>query len=411
MKKFLVVVFLLIVIVGLGAVLFGSVVWGRMHEPYKGYTAAEQFIEIPSGAGAHQIGRRLVAAEIVRDEFIFRAAMRLTGGRRSLKAGEYRFDRPLSAVEVVDRLARGDVYAHRITFPEGLTIAEMAKIYETRGFGGAPEFVRAASDVSSIVDLDPQASDLEGYLFPETYSLPRGTPAATLIRSMIDRFRAAYTADLQAAAQAQGLTTRQVVTLASLVEEETGKPEERPIVAAVYRNRMQIGMPMQADPTLIYALQKAGRYDGNIRRGDLAFDSPYNTYRYPGLPPGPIASPGAAALEAAVKPADVPYLYFVSRNDGSHVFAANLREHNRNVRQFQVLFFRDNVRPGFTRFIGFIGFLRCGGRGSLGSSGSLGSCGAGFMNPEPQAPHEPNEPREPRIYRSPHFNFSRNTSK
>lgn len=340
MKKFLLIILLLVVVFGIGLVLFGSVVWGRMHEPYKGYDAAEQFVEVPAGSATRQIGRRLVATGVVRDEFAFRAAMWWAGRGRTLKAGEYRFDRPMSVVEVIDVLARGDVYERLITFPEGLTIAEMARIYEARGFGPTRDFLSAAGDVTAISDLDPQAPDLEGYLFPETYALPRGTPAARLIGLMVDRFRAAYTPELQTAAQAQGLTTRQVVTLASLVEKETGKPEERPIVAAVYHNRMKIGMGMQADPTIVYALRKAGKYDGNIRRADMDFDSPYNTYKYAGLPPGPIASPGKASLEAAVKPADVPYLYFVSRNDGSHVFASTLSEHNRNVRQFQILYFR-----------------------------------------------------------------------
>src|SRR2546422_8520100 len=158
---------------------------------------------------------------------------------------------------------------------------------------------------------------------------------------MVGRFRTAFPETLRQEAQSQGLTTRRVATLASLVEKETGKPEERPLVAAVYRNRHRIGMGMQADPTVIYALQKAGRYDGNIRRADLDFDSPYNTYRYPGLPPGPIASPGQASLEAAADPADADYLYFVSRNDGSHEFARTLDEHNRNVQKYQVRYFRE----------------------------------------------------------------------
>jgi len=213
-------------------------------------------------------------------------------------------------------------------------------LFEMRGFGSGSSFVAAAREGSLIKDLDPAAADLEGYLFPETYALTRGTSAQRLVRSMIDRFRAIYTDDLRRRAQAQGLTTRQVVSLASLIEKETGKPEERPLVAAVYRNRLKIGMGLQADPTVVYALQKAGRYDGNIRRTDLAFDSPYNTYRYPGLPPGPIAAPGKASLEAALAPAQAPYLYFVSRNDGSHVFAQTLDEHNANVRKFQVDFFR-----------------------------------------------------------------------
>ena len=158
---------------------------------------------------------------------------------------------------------------------------------------------------------------------------------------MVARFRQLFTAEMQQAAQALELTPRQAVTLASLVEKETAQPAERPIVAAVYLNRLKIGMGMQADPTVIYALQRAGRYDGNLRREDLSFDSPYNTYRYAGLPPGPIASPGLASLQAAVAPAAVDYLYFVSRNDGSHVFARTLAEHNENVRQYQVLYFRE----------------------------------------------------------------------
>jgi UPF0755 protein len=157
----------------------------------------------------------------------------------------------------------------------------------------------------------------------------------------VKRFLEVYDEGLRREAAARGLTTREAVTLASLVEKETSRAEERPIVAAVYHNRRRLGMPMQCDPTVIYALQRAGRWNGNITRDDLGFDSPYNTYRYPGLPPGPIASPGRASLEAAVRPAAVSYLYFVSRNDGSHVFATTLDEHNRNVQEFQIRYFRE----------------------------------------------------------------------
>ena len=340
MKKLLTFVAVLTVVAIGGVVVAGYILWGRLHEPYKGYEATDQFVQIPPGAGGAVIRQQLIDAGVVRDPFTLRAALRWTGNARALQAGEYRFDRPMSALEVVDKLARGDVYGRRITFPEGLTIQEMGVIYQAREFGPARDFVAAARNAALIRDLDPEAPDLEGYLFPETYALPRGTPAARLIAMMVDRFRATFTADLQQRAAAQQLTTRQVVTLASLVEKETGKGEERPLVAAVYRNRLKIGMGMQADPTVVYALQKAGTYNGNIRREDLAIDSPYNTYRHAGLPPGPIASPGKAALEAALAPADVGYLYFVSRNDGSHVFATTLGEHNRNVQEFQVEYFR-----------------------------------------------------------------------
>jgi len=344
MRKLLAAAVILVVLGAAALAVSRTAIWGRLHDPFKGYAGEEQFVIIEPGTGTAAIGRRLVDAGVIRDALAFRAALWWTGRARDLQAGEYRFDQPMAAVDVVDRLARGDVYTRRLTFPEGLTIREMAEIFESRGFGSRASFVEAASNVSLIKDLDTDARDLEGYLFPETYAFPRETPAARVIAMMVDRFRATYIDDWRRLADGQDLTTRQVVTLASLVEKETAQAQERPIVAAVYRNRLKIGMALQADPTVVYAMQRAGTYNGNIRRDDLALDSPYNTYRYPGLPPGPIASPGAASIEAALQPASVSYLYFVSRNDGSHVFADSLAEHNRNVREYQVLYFRRSSR-------------------------------------------------------------------
>ena len=190
-------------------------------------------------------------------------------------------------------------------------------------------------------DLDRSATDLEGYLFPETYAVSRHVMPQQLVRAMVERFTRVLTQDLRDAASARGLSVRQLVTLASIIEKETGAASERPLVAAVYSNRLKIGMGLQCDPTVIFALQRAGRFDGNLSREDLAFDSPYNTYRYPGLPPGPIAAPGKGSLEAAARPADADYLYFVSRNDGTHAFARTLDEHNHNVQEFQVQYFRE----------------------------------------------------------------------
>ena len=340
MRRVVVGVSLLFAVAAAVLVVAGSLVWGRLQDPYKGFAGAEQFVLITPGTSTPAIGRLLVETGVIRDELTFRATLWWSGRSRALQAGEYRFDRPLAAPDVVERIARGDVYTRNITFPEGLTIHEMADLYESRGFGAAAQFVEAARNVSLIRDLDEEAIDLEGYLFPETYALPRETPASRLIAMMIDRFRATYTDQWRQRTRAQGWTPRQLVTLASLVEKETGKPEERAVIAAVYRNRLKIGMGLQADPTVVFAMRKAGTYKGNIRRTDLALDSPYNTYRHGGLPPGPIAAPGAASLEAALMPSPVSYLYFVSRNDGSHVFARTLAEHNRNVREFQVRFFR-----------------------------------------------------------------------
>jgi UPF0755 protein len=233
------------------------------------------------------------------------------------------------------------VFVTPITFREGLTIRQMAALYESKGFGDAREFIAAASRGELVQDLDPAAKDLEGYLFPDTYTLPRKATAEQLITRMVAGFRKALTSDVVDAMTAKGLSLRQLVTLASIVEKETGNKDERPLVAAVYANRLKIGMGLQCDPTVIYALERAGRYNGNLTREDLQFDSPYNTYRYAGLPPGPIAAPGRASLAAAASPAPVPYLYFVSKNDGSHAFAETLDQHNRNVQQYQVQYFRD----------------------------------------------------------------------
>jgi UPF0755 protein len=339
MRKLALLFILTFVFIVGGAVFVATITWVRMTDPDKGYTDPELFVQIPQGAGTAEIGRALSDGGIVKDRWTFRAAL-LWSHRPSLKAGEYRFDRPMTAVDVVQRIARGDVYTRKLTFPEGLTIIEMSKIFEQHGFGPAKDFIDATRNTALIEDLDPEATDLEGYLYPETYALPRGLPAGRLVSLMVTRFRNAFDQTLQQRAWDQGLSIRQAVTLASLVEKETGKPDERSIVAAVYRNRMKIGMGMQADPTIVYALERAGRWDGNIHKEDLAIDSPYNTYRYPGLPPGPIASPGKPSLAAALEPADVPYLYFVSRNDGSHVFARTLDEHNRNVQRYQVAYFR-----------------------------------------------------------------------
>jgi UPF0755 protein len=331
-KRVITWTFLVLIVVVLGG---GAWIYTSVERPYKGYEAQEQFVDIPSGSGTATMARRLADAGVVRSAQVFRVAVWLRGSSRRLQAGEYRFDQPMTAADVVDKISRGDVYVRAVTFREGLTVREMASVFESAGFGRASEFIEAARKAEVVREMDPEAKDLEGYLFPDTYTLPRRTTAEQLVERMVARFEKVMTPELRNKAVERGFTVRQVVTLASLVEKETAKPEERPVVAGVYTNRMRIGMGLQCDPTVIYALMLAGRYDGNIRKGDLQIDSPYNTYRYAGLPPGPIAAPGEASLRAAVEPADVPYLYFVSRNDGSHVFSTTLDEHNRNVNNFQ----------------------------------------------------------------------------
>ncbi len=307
-----------------------------LSRPYKGYSGSEQFVDIPQGAAPASIGRRLVEAGVVRNTLSFRLELLRSGKGRRLQAGEYRFAEAATPAQVVAKLARGEVYLLPITFREGLTLRQMSELYAAKGLGTADDFMAAARNRQLAAPFDPAATDLEGYLFPDTYALSRRATAAELVRRMVAGFEKALTPELRAQAAARGLDVRGLVTLASIVEKETGKAEERPMVAAVYANRLRIGMGLQCDPTVIYALERAGRYDGNLTREDLRFDSPYNTYRYAGLPPGPIASPGRASLEAAANPADVPYIYFVSRNDGTHAFSSTLEEHNHNVYQYQI---------------------------------------------------------------------------
>jgi len=336
MRALLRLIVLAVVLVAVGAVALRS-----LDQPYQGYAAPEIFVDIPHGLGVSAIGHRLVESGVIKNDWAFRLAVWRRGAARTLKAGEYRFTGQMRATDVVDRMVAGAVFLRPVTFPEGLTIAEMAGVFEAAGLGTKAMFMAAAQRGSLIHEVDARADDLEGYLFPETYNLPRDAGAEMLVEQMSRRFLAVYDAKLREAARARGLTTRQVVTIASLIEKETSRPEERPLVSAVYQNRMRIGMGMQCDPTVIYALQQAGRWNGNLTRENLQFDSPYNTYRYSGLPPGPIAAPGRASLEAAVAPADVPYLYFVSRNDGTHVFATTLAEHNKNVKEWQVDYFKE----------------------------------------------------------------------
>jgi UPF0755 protein len=341
MKGILGRIVLALVVVGVvaGAVVGFSLQY--VSAPYKGFEGAEQFVDLSAGDGTPVIARKLVEAGVVRDRWTFRIALWRTGVARRLKAGEYRFDRPMTALEVVSKLARGDVFLRSVTFPEGITVKEMSRIFEARGLGSAAAFVGAANDgVALVRDLDPTARDLEGYLFPATYALSRAAGATELVGMMVGRFHQVFTPDLRAAAAALGLTPREAVTLASLVEKETAKPEERPIVAGVYLHRLKVGMALQCDPTVIYALEMRNLYRGNLTHENLQVDSPYNTYRYPGLPPGPIAAPGRTSIESVAHAEPVEYLYFVSRNDGSHVFASTLDEHNRNVRKYQVEYFR-----------------------------------------------------------------------
>ncbi|MDX1503226.1 MAG: endolytic transglycosylase MltG [Thermoanaerobaculia bacterium] len=330
-----------LLLVALAAGAASVVVWQLLHQPYRGFADDSVRVSVPAGAPAAAILEQLVERGVVRHALLARLYLTWFLDDPPLKAGEYHFDRPLAVPQVLDLLVRGQVVTHPVTLVEGLTLEETARALADAGFGDYELFRAEMSRPERIAALDPRAPDLEGYLFPDTYRFARGTGEAAIVDTLVQTFERRYRDALGAAGRSPGETdTRALVTLASIVEKEAARDDERATIAGVYANRLEIGMPLQADPTVIFALRLAGTWDGNLRRPDLQHDSPYNTYRYPGLPPGPIASPGAASLRAAAAPAEVPYLFFVSRNDGSHVFARTLAEHNRNVERWQKEYWR-----------------------------------------------------------------------
>ena len=313
--------------------------WRALRTPYQGYTEPKTRVEVRRGQATAAILQNLQRHGVLRDEWIPLVYLKLLRGRDSLKAGVYEFDKPLSPVDVIEKLVRGDVVLKTITIREGLDRFAVAKLFAEEGLGNEKTWDAATRDVDLIRDIAPEADSLEGYLFPDTYKFDPGTPAATIVKEMVANFRKHWGNEI--ALITTGLDAHQTVTLASIIETEAQLPQERPVVASVYLNRVRKRMLLGADPTVIYALKLAGRWDGNIRKADLQIDSPYNTYRKPGLPPGPIANPGLASLRAAAAPATTPYLYFVARNDGSHVFSTSNEEHNRNVEKYQRQYFRD----------------------------------------------------------------------
>jgi UPF0755 protein len=291
----------------------------------------ETFVDFPTGTSVRQMGAQLEHSGIIRSRYAFEFMRFVKHG--TLKAGEYRFDHPATVAEVYDRLLRGDVYTVAVTIPEGANIYDIAQRLEEAKLGTREEFLAAAvADVHLVQDMDPTAPSLEGYLFPDTYHLQRKATADKIVAAMVKRFRVAATSI--------GLTNdfRRVVTLASIVEKETPLPDERPLVASVMVNRLARNMPLMTDPTVIYALLREGRYRGTIYASDLTNDSPYNTYRHAGLPPGPIANPGLASLRAALNPAKTEYLYFVAATgdaSGPSRFAKTLQEHEQNVQAYR----------------------------------------------------------------------------
>lgn len=291
--------------------------------------AQQKFVLLHTGYSTRRIATELETAGVIRSALAFRLWHRFHH-LRSLKAGEYMFDKPATALEVHERLVRGDIYIRQVVIPEGYNMFDIAQAVQDAGLGQSQDFLKVATSQTSLIsDIAPGAKSLEGYLFPSTYDFTRTQTMEEIAGTMVKQFRQV--------ANEIGLNTdvEKTVTMASIVEKETAAPEERPLVSSVYNNRLSKNVALQADPSVIYAELLEGKYTGALHHDDMRFDSPYNTYRYPGLPPGPIANPGKSSLEAAMHPAATEYYYFVSNGNGHHQFAGTLKDHNRNVAQYR----------------------------------------------------------------------------
>jgi UPF0755 protein len=290
-------------------------------------------VMVPAGAPFGSVAARLERSGIVSSAAGFKALARLRGVTEKIQAGEYLFLRPATPGQVLDRLVTGDIIRLHLTVPEGLSLREIADRLATAEFADTAAFLPLAADQKFIRSLGIDAASLEGYLFPETYTFGSRTTSRELLRAMVAQFKKRTSAGLLQQAKKHGLNRHQLVTLASIIQKEAGSNQEMPLISAVFHNRLKKGMPLQADPTVIYGIEE---FDGNLTRRHLLEPTPYNTYRMAGLPPGPIANPGSDALQAAADPAPVDYLYFVARGDGSHQFSSTLAEHNAAVRRYQL---------------------------------------------------------------------------
>ncbi len=301
--------------------------------------SGQTFVLLRPGYSAHRIAAELRGAGIIRSEQAF-VLWHYLHPKRSLKAGEYLFDKPANIIDIQKRLRRGDVYLHTVVVPEGYTMFDIARAIEAAGLGPAEDFLKEAqSDTALVADIDPGAQSLEGYLFPDTYEFSRMMTMHDMAAAMVKQFhqvvrQIGMISEDSSAGVAQDIPSRSlrdVVTMASIVEKETSVPEERPLVASVYYNRLDHNIALDADPSIIYAELLAGTYTGKLHHDDMQFSSPYNTYRHAGLPPGPIGNPGRSSLEAAMHPAQSDYFYFVADAEGHHRFARTIEEHNKNV--------------------------------------------------------------------------------
>ena len=330
LRRILIGIAVLAVMAGAGG---GAAVWwfhGWLNTPVA--AAASVVVVIPPGATFRQVSERLRWAGVIYQPFLLQAWARYTAADRAVRSGEFLFDRPLTPVEVLEKLRGSELFVRRVTIPEGLTARQVRETLEQAGLGGRDVYECLMASAELLAEFALPATGIEGYLFPDTYDFEPGSTPEAVVRRMVERFRQ-VSADLAEARRVSGMSEAEMVTLASVIEKETGAGAERERVAGVFHNRMKLAMKLQSDPTIIYG--RDGDWTRPITKSDLADPHPYNTYAHGGLPPGPIANPGRAALVAAVAPEATRALYFVSRNDGTHEFSETLNAHNEAVRRYR----------------------------------------------------------------------------
>lgn len=316
-----------------GAVLVCATVWLQSFVSTAVTPSEPKVVEIKSGSSFARIAKQLHQAGVIGDSRRFTLLARWHDATAQIHAGEYLFDSPARPADVLARLTAGDIRMFQVTIPEGFNLKEIAARLENTGIGSATEFMSLSSDTEFLQELNVAAATLEGYLFPETYTYSSSTTPRRQLRAMVRQLQAQVTPELVNSAKALNLDAHQLITLASIIQKEAGNVMEMPLISAVFHNRLKRGIALQADPTVIYGVAD---FDGNLTRKHLETPTPYNTYRMRGLPPGPIASPGASALHAAAHPAASKDLYFVARGDGTHEFSPTLQDHNRAVRRYQL---------------------------------------------------------------------------
>jgi UPF0755 protein len=332
LSRGLVAALILVLLAAAGGALFWNDLQRYARTPVSS-EANERDVGIAPGTSFQAVCGILTEKGLVRQPWRFRLLARLRGLDKQLKAGNYRLSTDLSPEEVLAVLVSGREHLLRLTIPEGYNLKQIAAAVEAAGFGKGDAFLNMVRDPAVVKRYDLSAKTLEGYLFPDTYFFPADAAQSVIVDSMVKRFQEQFSAKWLKRAEALDMSVHEVVTLASIIEKETGDPKERPLISSVFHNRLKKKMRLETDPTVIYGIKN---FDGNLKRRHLRTYTPYNTYKIKGLPPGPIASPGTKALEAALYPAKSGYLYFVSRKDTTHQFSTNIKDHNAAVRKYQL---------------------------------------------------------------------------